>query len=291
MKMSVKFKNPKTGKILDDYVVFRGDFCCEYLCEDCPVGKKVKNSLCEKWIHKHPYEAAELMGYEVVEENTSRLDLTKFTDDVGVQCKTEEEAKELLGALHNCGYKWSNGDNFIEHTMWEIYKEQTVYFYSKEDKKVTYGNVRYDYEKNIIQFTDLIVRKGEPMTENIKPRICEILGLDIGEEFTVENESQSCIFHIDDSGRVTTGTCDIASRVLCDIINHPEKIKIALNTSLSEEEKELIKAIQLLYPRAKYIKKTNNGIVVSSISGYITTLQHLEFPNFPMDKEIDITEF
>lgn len=72
--MSVKFRNPKTGEILNDYVAFRGDFCCEYSCDICPVGKKTVNGLCQKWIHEHPYEAAKLMGYEVVEENEMNTD-------------------------------------------------------------------------------------------------------------------------------------------------------------------------------------------------------------------------
>lgn len=158
-------------------------------------------------------------------------------------------------------------------------------FFCKAAKLMRYKAV----EENVIQFTDLIVREEEATMKNVKPRICEILGLDVGEKFTVENENQSCIFHIDNLGRVTTGTCDIASRVLCDIISHPDKIKLV--TTLSKEEEALVNAVQLLYPRARYIKKTNDGIIVSSICRYITTLQHLEFPNLPMDKENDITEF
>lgn len=65
----MKFRS-KTGKILNDYVAFRGDFCCEYRCEDCPIGKRCTNGLCEKWVHEHPREAARLMDYEVVEDCT-----------------------------------------------------------------------------------------------------------------------------------------------------------------------------------------------------------------------------
>lgn len=198
--MSVKFRNPKTGEILNDYVAFRGDFCCEYSCDICPVGKKTVNGLCQKWIHAHPLEAAELMGYEVVEE---------------------EEA-----------------------TM-----------------------------------------------ENIKPRICEILGLDIDKEFTVKNEDG--IFHINNIGQVTTGVFLMNPRVLCDIINHPEKIESVI--TFSDEEVAQIKAIKTLYPNVKYIEQINGGtddsIVILSDYEHFISLQHLGFPSLPADKKINITKF
>ena len=64
----MKFRNPETGEVFDGVVSFRGDFCCLYMCCDCPISRKAQNALCEKWIADHPHEAARLMGYEVVED-------------------------------------------------------------------------------------------------------------------------------------------------------------------------------------------------------------------------------
>lgn len=66
----MKFRNKETGEVFDGVVAFRGDFCCLYSCDDCPIMKRGKTALCEKWISEHPYEAAHLMGYEVVEDET-----------------------------------------------------------------------------------------------------------------------------------------------------------------------------------------------------------------------------
>lgn len=298
--MSVKFRNPKTGEVFEVTNRCNEKFCAHIVgCTNCPIYKDVSNGnvLCAEWVKEHPHKAAKLMEYEVVEDNISRLDLSKFTDNIGVQCKTEEEAKKLLGALYSCGYRWNsdyelNGDyELIEYTMWGTYKEQTIYFRSKENKKITYSSA--EYEENVIQFTDLIVREEEATMENIKPHICEILGVDVGKKFTVENENPNAIFHIDNLGRVTTGTCDIASRVLCDIINHPEKIRPAI--TFSEKEVTQIEAIKILYPSAKYIERLNDGIgdsvIVTSNCGRYVILNELCFPNLPVDKEIDITEF
>ncbi len=167
----------------------------------------------------------------------------------------------------------------------DVYGEEYCYFHAADgfrEKTISIGTLDEVYDnETLIQFSDLL--------EEDKPRMCEVLGLEVDEEFTVENESQSCIFHIDDSGRVTTGTCDIASRVLCDIINHPEKIKLAIK--LSNDEKERIKAICAIFPKAKYITKTAKGIKVDSSTEHIITLQDVEFPSLPVDKEFDITKF
>ena len=65
----MKFRNPETGEVFDGVVSFRGDFCCLYMCCDCPISRKAQNALCEKWIADHPHEAARLMGYEVMEDD------------------------------------------------------------------------------------------------------------------------------------------------------------------------------------------------------------------------------
>lgn len=71
----MKFKD-KDGKVFDGVVAFRGNFCCDYgtdnlgNCVGCPIWNVSKTKLCEKWISEHPYEAAKLMGYEIVEDKT-----------------------------------------------------------------------------------------------------------------------------------------------------------------------------------------------------------------------------
>ena len=66
----MKFRNKETVEVFDGVVAFRGDFFCLYSCDDCPIMKRGKTALCETWIREHPYEAALLMGYEVVEDET-----------------------------------------------------------------------------------------------------------------------------------------------------------------------------------------------------------------------------
>ena len=70
----MKFKDKKTGKIFGykEYV-----FCGKYdgMCPNCPIFSRLENldggavdAHCDKWISSHLKEAAELMGYEVIDE-------------------------------------------------------------------------------------------------------------------------------------------------------------------------------------------------------------------------------
>lgn len=69
----MKFRNPKTGRI---YGVYGIEFCGEYVgkgCSLCPVCRAKNGENCGDWVLKHPYEAAALMGYEVVEDEPKRI--------------------------------------------------------------------------------------------------------------------------------------------------------------------------------------------------------------------------
>ena len=70
----MKFKNKETGAIFDykNYL-----FCGQYdgYCPNCPIFSRLEglatgrvSDRCDKWVSSHLKEAAELMGYEVIDE-------------------------------------------------------------------------------------------------------------------------------------------------------------------------------------------------------------------------------
>ena len=70
----MKFKNPETGE-LSTVSDMMEDWCGE-CCRgsECPINDRAKKAEmsgreCEEWINNHPNEAADLMGYEVVEDD------------------------------------------------------------------------------------------------------------------------------------------------------------------------------------------------------------------------------
>lgn len=65
--MRMKFRNLETGKIENDIYEASAEFCStQDNCRKCPLEQHKKG--CDIWCDAHPYEAARLMGYEVVEE-------------------------------------------------------------------------------------------------------------------------------------------------------------------------------------------------------------------------------
>ena len=71
----MKFRDPKTGKVYQNARAALDSFPCpqRVSCENC---KFDENKCTEKWVNEHPYEAAALMGYEVVEEHASTHEKT-----------------------------------------------------------------------------------------------------------------------------------------------------------------------------------------------------------------------
>lgn len=85
----MKFRNPKSNQIYDllDCESMIDGFCYNIQCGKCPIEEKIVNTTCRKWVYDHPYEAARLMGYEILDD----------TPSVKVDTLTKEEAiKEIV---------------------------------------------------------------------------------------------------------------------------------------------------------------------------------------------------
>ena len=73
----MKFR--KDGNIFDDILVAWEHYKCPGPCIRC--GLSPYEQCNTKWIENHPQEAARLMGYEVLEENSDNLSQTLINDD------------------------------------------------------------------------------------------------------------------------------------------------------------------------------------------------------------------
>lgn len=89
------------------------------------------------------------------------------------------------------------------------------------------------------------------MSENKKPRLADVLGVEVGEEFEVG--AFGSIYHIDKYG-ILRGVNNIPdSYVAVFAINNPEEIRRA--PRWTEREVEIAKAIKLLAPAMDYIER------------------------------------
>ena len=108
------------------------------------------------------------------------MGLREIEPGMAIHCRTEEEARALIGWAYECGYKWMNGSP-KEYTAFDAYGEYTCYsFY--ENGKITYADKAYFEEykkKEVIEFSALFLSEltgKEPRIETVDVcRIIEIL--------------------------------------------------------------------------------------------------------------------
>lgn len=100
----MKFRNLKTGEVFDvrkstwqDYMRF---FCKTVNCDACRIGRRLApGELCSDWVNSHPYAAAGLMGYEVIEE---RNEVARPKPPIGVMPEKlwkEQRLEALCSAI------------------------------------------------------------------------------------------------------------------------------------------------------------------------------------------------
>lgn len=103
--------------------------------------------------------------------------------------------------------------------------------------------------------------KGESLEANMdKPRICEVLGVEVGEEFTYDfgaNQVNRGAFKIGADGKRYYKTGDLWNLCyneddLAVIINHPDRI--IRKPRFTQQEAERAKAIKVLFPEINAIK-------------------------------------
>lgn len=72
----MKFRNPKTGKVFNEIWPLFNMYCASHNCDNCALP-----TYCVRYCIDFPKEAAALMGYEVMEENSDNLSQTLINDD------------------------------------------------------------------------------------------------------------------------------------------------------------------------------------------------------------------
>lgn len=94
--MSVNFRIPNTDSVFE-----LTGWCAEKFCKriksclDCQIYTLKGKGACAEWVNKHPYEAAKLMGYEVVEDS-------KGVEIDPVEKENGMTRKEILAAAEAC---------------------------------------------------------------------------------------------------------------------------------------------------------------------------------------------
>ncbi len=102
---------------------------------------------------------------------------------------------------------------------------------------------------------------GIKMSENKKPRICEVLGVEVGEIFTADWWSGE--YFIDECGRLVSKTpaSTIPISMLVDIING--ECKIRRNHRWTADDIADAKAVRRMYPDAVEVERISvDGVII-----------------------------
>nr|DAT38606.1 MAG TPA: hypothetical protein [Caudoviricetes sp.] len=195
----MKFRS-KTGEVALTIEQALEQFCdSKKDCDYCELREPVQQYAgtkkpCHEYVRANPYEAARLMGFEVVEDDEPR---TCFNC---IGCEIEKDFDPQEGCKNWVKRKEANMD---------------------------------------------------------KPRICEVLGVEVGERF--ELGTTGIILLVNDDGLLHIGLSqgahketDLNVNYLVKAINHPDRI--IRKPRFTEQEVERAKAIKVLLPEINAIK-------------------------------------
>lgn len=161
------------------------------------------------------------------------IDFTKYNR---VHPATEEDARILIAKAYESGYGWMSSDK--NETHWDVYERDTVYYFN-EGKLIMYGDVsRFDFDDGYTCTT-------YPFTEP-QPRICDILGVEVGEQFTIEGCNAQFEILSDGHYRTTPAKVPNSSYAFLDAIQNPRLVHKVPACKLSEKDKEFF---QMIYDR------------------------------------------
>ena len=235
----MKFRNPETWEVFSGSILRRyKPFCHATICSKCPLQGPVTNcadtSDCSIWAVEHPHEAARLMGFEVLEDEAEDSMFYSQSLEVLNPAKANREALEDDGCF-------------------------------TENERKTYQ--------------DMLNRAGKPTGNNIenlmeeanvdKPRICEVLGVEVDEEWTVSG-NDIAIYRV--SGGVALEYAmpkyngngygqwiPAGMPCLVDFINHPDRIirKPRWSKQEVEDAQKIVEIIPLVYK----FERNKNGVL------------------------------
>lgn len=121
-----------------------------------------------------------------------------------------------------------------------------------------------------------------------KPRICEVLGVEVGEHFKIEGYKGE--YHINYCGVLKWGgqTSDDA---IYEAINHPDRI--IRKPRFTQQEVESAKIISVLFPEATHIERLRGSKVLGitgAEDGWIADIESSLFPEIKSGQSVTLDE-
>ena len=157
-----------------------------------------------------------------------------------------------------------------------------------------------DEPSTLEEAIDKYIKIKREETNMDKPRICEVLGVEVDEEFDYkceEKRDNGGPWKITKDGkrmyRDSAGSWNwcFNEDMLLELINHPDRI--IRKPRFTQQEMELFRAIQVLYPKAEYVERIKDSGVIglsNNTCGWITDIDKDLFPALRPGESVKLDE-
>lgn len=170
--------------------------------------------------------------------------------EFAINCKTREEANNLMELLQREGVMWCTNNLLIGFDNWHIYEKQTYYAY---DRGLVYGCLPRKSSGKMITFEEFLADN-----KSNKEKILEIIGVEIGEPFNITGYKYNP-YVFDDNYNLIDKDGDKRENLIFDILWEDLKIE-----KIPEDPNaDIKKYIELLSNEEDLDDNVHNGVLVS----------------------------
>lgn len=191
-------------------------------------------------------------------------------------CELREPVQQYAGTKRPCHeYVRANPHEAARLMGYEVVEDE------KED------SMFYSQSLEVLNPAKAIREAKEQEANMDKPRICEVLGFDVGEQFYIA-DSYCNPYHITPEGLIEDKDGDVQDCIALDLINHPDRI--IRKPRWTEQEVERAKAIKVLYPEAESLDECDPQVKVLNTKFVIATLDTALFPSLRLGESVTLDE-
>ena len=195
-------------------------------------------------------------------------------------CELREPVQQYKGTKRPCHeYAMANPHEAARLMGFEVVEDE------KED------SMFYSQSLEVLNPAKAIREAKEKEANMDKPRICEVLGVEVGEKFTIADtdywiEKNGAIFS-DGNQRDLVGVS-----LICDVVNHPDRI--IRKPRFTQQEAERAKAIKEIFPNAYKLARNLSAITIyrveDDIPFYLATIQAERFHSLRPGETVTLDE-
>lgn len=280
----MKFRNPETGEMYVGILNAMNHYCdSKKDCDDCQIKEPVQvykgqKHPCYAYVADNPHEAARLMGYEVVEDTPSNQPETSTIPFVCQRLGITPGQPFLPHGYPGRDYPplvWADGQirryspdgnhGFKvggRAVCWMMEHPEAIEpLQGYMPVEVAFTNGLKQIEDAVKESAKIIqdylnTKKEVNMDKQQKPRICEVLGVEVEEVFTADTpygKFERCV--IGEDGQIFNA----GTNILCYVINHPDRI--IRKPRFTQQEVEDAKNIIHTFGRKDTFRRTGDGVL------------------------------